>query len=304
MPTLSSHLGSILLAIAGFTFWVLCDSAIKLAGQSRLPNYEIVAFLGAFMAMFLFLYAVARGEVTELWPKKPKRLLVRALLDVNNNLCVVIALRHLSLTLFYILVFTSPMMVAVFGRIFLKERLDGRKIAALLVGFLGVVVTVYPLRSNGTGDWVGVACCALCSTCFSAVIVWSRVIAQTEKPESMTFLSGLVAAGIGGAAMLYHAAPVTGPVLLALVAMGLLCGLGSVCIALALKHAAAATVSQYHYTQLVVGSLVAYVLFHEKPNLWMLAGAALIVAAGFSIALQAGAASVKTADATVMEKIC
>ncbi len=39
-----SELGAIGIALAGFTFWVLADSSIKLVGQSGLPAYEMVAF--------------------------------------------------------------------------------------------------------------------------------------------------------------------------------------------------------------------------------------------------------------------
>jgi drug/metabolite transporter (DMT)-like permease len=281
-----SHLRAICLAIVGFTCWVLCDSALKLAGRSNLPSYEIVAFLGIFMMLFISLYGWWQSEVKSLWPKRPKRLLVRSLLDVGNNLCVVIALRHLPLTLFYILIFASPMVVAVLGRVFLHERLDLRRTAAILVGFLGVVTAVYPSRSGGSGEWFGFAACAVCVSCFSAGIVWSRVIAQAERPESMSFFSGMVSAAVGLAAMLMYAAPVTGRLLVALVFTGLLGAIGNICVFVALKHVTAATVSQYHYTQLVSGAVVAYLLFHEKPTLWMLAGTVLIVAAGLYIALQ------------------
>ena len=280
------HLKAICFAIAGFTFWVLTDSAMKLAGRSQLPNYEIVAFLGIFMAMFISLYAAFRGELKELWPQKPGRLLVRGFLDLGNNLCVVIALRHLSLTLFYILVFTSPLLVAILGRIFLKELLDWRKAAAILTGFLGVVVAVYPSRSDRGAEMIGFAACVFCVTCFSVAVVWSRIISQTERPESMTWFSALVSASAGLLAMLVHAEPVTARVMAALLAMGLLCACGSICIAVALKYTTAATVSQYHYTQLVVGSVVAYFLFNEKPTIWMLAGAVLIITAGLYIALR------------------
>ena len=282
-----SHLRAICFAVVGFTCWVLCDSALKLAGRSQLPSYEIVAFLGLFMVVFISLYGCWQGDVKGLWPKRPQRLLVRSLLDVGNNLCVVIALRHLSLTLFYILIFTSPMLVVVLGRLFLHEQLDLRRAAAILVGFLGVIVAVYPFRSSGSSEWIGFAACAVCVSCFSAAIVWSRVIAQAERPESMTFFSGLVSAVVGLAAMLLYVAPVTGRLLVALVFTGLLGAIGNICVYLALKHVTAATVSQYHYTQLVSGAIAAYLLFGETPTAWMLIGAVLIVAARLYIAVQA-----------------
>ena len=85
--------------------------------------------------------------------------------------------------------------------------------------------------------------------------------------------------------MLAHAAPVSARLLMALLMMGLLGALGSVCVYVALKHTTAATVSQYHYSQLVSGAIAAYLLFHESPTIWMLAGATLIVAAGLYTAV-------------------
>jgi len=281
-----SHLGAICFAIAGFTFWVLCDSAIKLAGASALPNYEIIAFLGLFISLFIAAYALMRGEVGQLWPKRPKPLTVRALLDVANNICVVVALRHLSLTLFYILVFLAPIVVVILERVFLHERLGWRKVTAILTGFLGVVIAVDPFRSVGRNDLIGYAACAVCVACFSTGIVWSRVITQSERPESVVFFSGLVEVFAGALGMLVYAAPVDAKLLAILVVMGLLCALGSICIFIALTHTTAATVSQYHYTQLLSGAIIAYLMFNERPTRAMLLGAVLIVGAGLYIAVR------------------
>ena len=57
-----SHRGAIGLALAGFTFWVLADTSIKLAGNSRLPAYEIIACLGVVIAAAL----VVRGFLQEI----------------------------------------------------------------------------------------------------------------------------------------------------------------------------------------------------------------------------------------------
>jgi drug/metabolite transporter (DMT)-like permease len=274
---------------------------IKLAGESQLPNYEIVAFLGIFIALFVAAYAFIRGEAQALRPKRPAALMVRATLDVGNNIFVVVALRHLSLTLFYILVFMSPMVVAILGRIFLKESLNWRKAAAIIVGFAGVVIAVDPLHSVNKGSLIGYGACAICVCCFSTAIVWSRVISRTERPESVVFVSGLVTAGVGLLSMLAYAAPLNPRLIAVLVAMGLLCALGNICIFIALKHAAAATVSQYHYTQLVVGAAVAYLMFNEKLTSAMLAGAVLIIAAGLYIALRGAQTDVANAAAIPLQ---
>ena len=72
-----------------------------------------------------------------------------------------------------------------------------------------------------------------------------------------------------------------------LAAMGAFCAAGAICFFVAVKHTSASTVSQYHYTQLVMGALVTFLVWRELPTLWMVMGGALIVAAGLYIAVLA-----------------
>lgn len=282
-----SDRGAIGFAVAGFTFWVLADTCIKLVGQSALPAYEIIGFLGLFIAAFLLAYGLLRRQVRTLWPQHPGRQFVRSCLDLGNNLCVVVALRHLSLTLFYILVFLAPMVTAVLGALFLREHMTWRRAAAVLTGFAGVVIAVNPFGSARQGDWIGYAACMVCVACFSVNMVWSRVLTQTEPAESLTFFSGLVMTVWGFGLMLIHAAPLTARLSAGLCAMGIFCALGSLCFFVALRHTTAATVAQYHYTQLLTGALLAYLIWHTRPTPFVVLGAVLIVASGMYIAISA-----------------
>ena len=287
MESSVSDLRAIGFAFAGFTFWVLADSTIKLVGQSGLPPYEMVAFLGLFMAMFLGAYGIWRKDTQALRPRKLKRQILRACLDMANNVCVVIALRHLTLTLFYILIFMSPMIVALLSALFLREGLPWRKGLAIVAGFSGVVIAVHPWGKERQGDWVGFLACMICVACFSVNMVWSRVLTRTEPPESLAFFSGLVTAAAGLVLMVFHAEPLTVRQLAGLFAMGLFCALGTLCFYIAVKHTSAANVSQYHYTQLITGTIISYLVWHDKPGFFVLAGAALIFASGLYIAMAA-----------------
>lgn len=280
-------LGAIGLAVGGFTLWVLADTTVKLVGRSRLPAYEIIAFLGIFICGYLALYAALRGGIQRLWPSRPKRQFVRSCLDLANNLCVVIALRHVPLTLFYILVFLAPMLITVLAAIFLHEKIGVRKAVAVVAGFAGVVIAVNPFGASRQGDWIGFAACMVCVSCFSVSMVWSRVLTRTESPESLGFFSGAMMAVVGFGAMLVHFEPLNFQLLAGLSAMGAFCASGSICFFLAVKHTSASNVSQYHYTQLVTGALVTYLVWRELPSVWMVTGGGLIVVSGLYIALLA-----------------
>jgi drug/metabolite transporter (DMT)-like permease len=274
-------------AICGFTFWVLADTVIKIVGRSILPAYEIIGFLGVFVCGFLALYAKVRHELNVLWPTRPRRQLLRSCLDLTNNLCVVVALRHVSLTLFYILVFLSPICITFLAAVFLRERIGVRKAVAIIVGFAGVLIAVNPFGTSRQGDWIGFVACMVCVSCFSVNMVWSRVLTRTESAESLAFFSGMVMMVAGAAGMLWHAVPLNWTVLGGLALMGAFCSAGSICFFVAVKHTSASTVSQYHYTQLVMGALITFLVWRELPTVWMVAGGTLIVASGLYIAMLA-----------------
>jgi len=280
-----SHRGAIGLALAGFTFWVLADTSMKLAGNSRLPAYEIIVCLGAVVAAALVVRGFSQGNPQRLLPKSPVRQLVRSCLDLANNLCVVVALRHLPLTLFYILVFLAPMVTALLTAVFLRERLGWRKVLAIVGGITGVVVAVNPFGTARQGDWIGYAACMVCVACFSVNMVWSRVLMRTETPESLTLFSGVVMIVAGLGLMIWHSEPVTLRLAATLMAMGLFCAFGSMCFFVALKHTSPVHVSQCHYTQLVTGALVTWLIWRETPTVCMVAGSVLIVAAGLLMAV-------------------
>ncbi len=284
MESRVSHLGAIGLALAGFTFWVLADTSMKLAGNSHLPAYEIVACQALVVAAAMVMRGFARGTPRGLLPKSPARLTVRALLDLANNVCVVIALRHLPLTLFYILVFLAPMATALLTAAFLRERLGWRKIVAVVGGFAGVVIAVNPFGAACQGDWIGFAACMICVACFSVNMVWSRVLMRTETPESLTLFSGVTQFLACALLMAGHAEPVNLKLGITLGAMGLFCAFGSMCFFVALQSTSPVHVSQCHYTQLITGALLTWLIWRELPTMWMLAGSVLIVAAGLLMA--------------------
>lgn len=280
-----SQMGAVGLALAGFTFWVLADTSMKLAGNSPLPAYEIVACLGAVVAAALAARGFLQGTPRRLLPKSPKRQLVRSGLDLGNNLSVVVALRHLPLTLFYILVFLAPMVTALLSAVFLRERLGWRKVMAVTGGFAGVVIAINPFSSARQGDWIGYVACMVCVACFSVNMVWSRVLMRTETPESLTLFAGVVQFLVGSLLMaIWHAEPLTPRLAATLAAMGLFCAFGCMCFFVALQRTSAVHVSQCHYTQLVTGALLTWLIWRETPTLWMGAGSVLIVAAGLLMA--------------------
>jgi drug/metabolite transporter (DMT)-like permease len=175
----------------------------------------------------------------------------------------------------------------VLSAVLLGERITPRKAFAMLIGFGGVVIAVAPWSHAQRIDLIGLLSCLVCVSCFSVNMVWSRVLTRTESPESLAFCSGLVTAIAGLALTSFHPHPLTGSLWLALGMMGVFCAAGTLSFYVAVKHTSASNVSQYHYTQLVTGALISYLVWHDRPGLPMLAGGSLIIGSGLLIALAA-----------------
>lgn len=284
-----SYLRAILYAIGGFATWVLADACMKLAGEAALPPYEVIGFLGIFTFVLMLAKAAGgtEGGIKSLWPKNPRAQLLRAALALGSNFFNAIALKHLSLTLFYVTVFTAPMMIALLAALFLRERMTWQKILAIAVGFMGVVIAIKPGGAGG-GDWAGYAAAISSTLCFAVNSVWLRVMTQSESNDSLVFCTGILEMIFGVIAMgLLDAAALTPGLAFILSAMSLLTIAGNVLNFTALRTGPAAVIMQFHYTQIVTGALVGYLIWQEVPALHTVLGAVVIIGSGLFMARHA-----------------
>ena len=281
-----SYMRAIGLALAGFTLWVLSDASMKLASETVLPPYEIVAFLGFFGAGFMLLKAARNGQVRALWPQNPTRQTGRACLALAVNICNVVALKHIPLTIFYVTVFTAPIVISLLASFVLKEHLGRLRLITILTGFAGVVIAVNPFGQNAQGDWIGYAAALSGVVFFAASTLWLRVMTKSESADSLVFFTAFIEMIAGFALMLWHAEPLTLQLFFILMMMGVFCSAGNLCNFTALRYTTAATVSQFHYTQIGAGALIGYIIWHEIPTVNLIVGTIIIIVSGLAIAAQ------------------
>jgi drug/metabolite transporter (DMT)-like permease len=283
-----STLRAVGFALASFTFWALADTCMKLAGDASLPACETIAFYGLFGALLLLTRAVWQGRTARLRPRNPRAQLVRGSLALISNLANVVALKYLPLTTFYVTVFCAPMVIALAAAVFLRERLSLSQALAVAAGFAGVLIALGPEGAAGPDRWIGFTAALISVAAYCASTLWLRRMTQQETTDSLAFFAACVELAFGAAALLFIGfKPVSPGLLLILIAMGLLGTTGTLFNCVALKYTSAANVSQFHYTQIIVGAILGYLIWHETPGLHLWLGAAVIAAAGLYIADQA-----------------
>jgi S-adenosylmethionine uptake transporter len=271
--------GPALRAAAGIAVLSVLDAVIK--GMSAFyPTFQVASL------RFLCGSLIATGVVVVMRPGWPSRETVtanmlRSVAGVITAVTFFYALGQLPLAETLVLSFLSPMFIALFGLLMLKEKVDTRIIVAIVVGFAGTLIVVLGQTEDvgATRSWSGVAAALLSAVSYALSLVLLRQRAQRDK-----YLHIVLFQNIGPAILVApFAAWVWQPVNLTHLAWFMLLGvlgfIGHVLLTTAYARAEAARLAPLEYTALIWAVLLGYGAFSEIPTWATLGGGLLIVGA-------------------------
>ncbi|MGE0022942.1 MAG: DMT family transporter [Hyphomicrobium sp.] len=224
--------------------------------------------------------------------------LVRSALMVATTAFNFLALEYLRLDQTVTIVFLAPLMVALLAGPLLGEWVGRRTFAAILVGFAGVLIAVRP----GFGNIHPAVLYSFAGMlAYAFFIILTRRMAHVDPPLVTLFYS--MFAGTVGAIPFAVADWVTPPDALSWVllgVLGILGGLGHWLFLHAYRLAPASAIAPFLYTQLLTMVAFGFIVFGDLPDLWTLAGAALIVASGIYLIHRERQVARELADATAL----
>jgi S-adenosylmethionine uptake transporter len=269
----------ILVALGGIALLTGMDALVK-SLSSQFGTFQIVLLRFFFTALWIGALVVVQR------PGLPKRHrlpahLGRAALQVFTTCTFFYALAKLPLAEVFALSFTSPIFMALFGALFLKEKLSWPILGAIAIGFAGMLVIVIgsqsPASSGDAASPLAVAAALASPVTYALSIVLLR--SQTaHEPVTIIVLvqSVLVSLLIAPLAAIDFRMP-EGEALVQFVLIGLLGASGYLAFTYALSRTTAARFSVVEYTGLLWAAFFGYAFFAEIPHPAMWVGAALII---------------------------
>jgi drug/metabolite transporter (DMT)-like permease len=218
---------------------------------------------------------IARGALRS---KRPKLQLLRALfLPVMTGLNFW-ALQYLQLAETGAIQFSVPLIIALLAAPVLGERMDRAHWAAIVVGFIGVLLIVRP----GTqGFHPALLLSLIVAFLYALFNLLTRRLAAHDSPETTQLFSSVGATlALMPFALAAWQTPATAHQWSILILIGAAGGLGHYLLALAHRYAPASVLAPFLYQQIVWMMLLGYLVFGDVPDTAVVIGAAIVIVSG------------------------
>lgn len=271
-----AHLRGIALILAAFALFSVTDTLMKhLSGIYALP--QTVFFTTLFGLVPIVGLALWQGGLRMLATRRPGAQALRAAFGITAGYCAFYSFTRMPIADAYAILFTSPLIIAALSALLFRERIDARRWAAILAGFLGVLVMLRP--GGGIID-LGALAAFVSALCFAGSALVVRHLGRDETAPSFPFYGNAMALVLLTPVLPFvFVAPQAAD--LALMALsGFTSGMALLCLLTAFRIAPGPVVAPFQYTQMVWGVLFGWLVFGDVPGPRLLVGGAVVIGAG------------------------
>lgn len=262
-------------AMLGFT---LNDACMK-AATVDLPVFQAIALRGVLTTVALGAIGLGTGAL-RLSLKGDDRwwIAFRTFGEVAGTFTFLLALKHMPIANLSAILQCLPLAVTLAAAVILRERVGWRRMTAIAVGFIGVMLIVRP-GTDGFDRW---SLLGLLSVC--CVVIRDLATRRLSAKVPSVAVAFLAAASVTlGAALilpftdiaavsLKHTFQIFG-------AAGFLI-IGYLTVVMAMRVGDISVVAPFRYTSLIAAILLGWGAFGQFPDRWTLAGSAIVVATG------------------------
>lgn len=253
------------------------DAGTKFAVKS-IPVSEILLIRGFFALFFLVTILWWRGELRDSIEVFDWQVSLRGFAEATNGVLLISALAYIPLGNVITIIQLVPFIMTIMAAASFGEKVGWRRWIAVSAGFVGVILVVKP----ATGAFEAASLLALTAT-FTILLrdMLARSIG-TRIPAFVVALGSILAGIVVGAGGLLFQ-PWQSPdamTLLSCMISGFCLVLAQYFIVLAYRGPELSAVAPFRYSIVVFAVFYGLIFFAEIPDLWSLAGMAIMILAG------------------------
>lgn len=210
--------------------------------------------------------------------RRPRDHFARGLSQATSQTLFALAFTLMPLAGAVSINFSAPLFAALVSILWLKERATFSRWAALLIGFVGVLIVANPGRSSFT---LGALFALGNAVMYGTVTVAVRGMTKTESANTLIIWQLTVIAFLHAFLLLFGwrwPAPIDA---LMLFGSGFLNAIGQYFWTQSLRLAPATAVGAFYYLNLVWALALGYLIWGDVPTAGLLIGSAIVVGSGF-----------------------
>jgi drug/metabolite transporter (DMT)-like permease len=271
------RLAGIALMCGALLSFACLDAAAKWLNQTLDPVLTVwVRYIGSVFFVSLFVNPWTTPGVAR--TARPWLQAGRSVLLLGSTALNFVALKYLQLTETVSIMFATPFLVALLAGPLLGERVGLRRLAAVVVGFIGVLIITRP----GLGGLHPAAFLSLgAAVCYALYSIATRVLASSDSSATTMFYSGFAGILLVTPLMPFvWSVPESALVWTMIVVVGAFGALGHWLLILAHARAPTPVLSPFIYTQIVWMIALGFLVFGDLPDHWTLVGAAVVIGSG------------------------
>jgi RarD protein len=270
--------GIILSSLAYFLFAVH-DSMIKLLVETT-TVWQIL-FCRSIAILVGCLIMGGRGLVRETMTSPVRRpMMIRSLFLLSAWLCYFHAAKFLPLADLTTLYFAAPIVAVVLSIPMLGEQVSFASWAAVVTGFIGVIVASDP---TGMADGWPVYLAIIAACCWAVATILLRRTSQDASSMVQMAMTNVFFLALTAPVALSTWTMPTGGAQILLVAVGVIGGMGQLAYFESMRRAPISIIAPFEYTALVWAFALGYAIWGDIPGRNVVAGAVLIASAGVII---------------------
>jgi len=259
------------LAIASTLTAALMASSVKLLSNDLNPF--IICFYRCLLGLIFVLPFVVKNKFRDLKSNNMKLQFNRSMINIISMICWFSAIGMMQLEKATALGFTTPLFTTILAVIFLGEIIRGHRIAALLLGFVGILVIIRP---GYIPFEYGTLLMLIASLSFSFVLIFVKQLSNIDSNLTIIFYHLLFMTPVFFIVSLFFWEPITFSQLLIFVIMGIAGLLSHWCMTQSLKMSDTTFVMPLQFTKLIWASLIGLFIFSEIPDFWTWIGGVII----------------------------
>jgi drug/metabolite transporter (DMT)-like permease len=257
------------------TVFLACSDALAKYLSLTLPSIEIAWI--RFLVFFIILIPMIARTPGVFRSTRPAVQIWRGVGLVSSSLFFITGLRFLHIAEASATAFIAPLFVTALSIAFLGEKVGIRRWAATLVGLIGVVIVVRP---GSSAFHPAVIFPIISALGWASTLTITRMISGKDRAITTMVYSAITGLCVLTALVPFvWVAPSWRDIFLG-VCIGIASTTGQWIVVLAFRYADASVLAPFSYSQLVWVTILGFFIFGEIPDIWTVAGAAVIIGSG------------------------